>query len=222
MSDDHPYISCSERGVDEARCHRRLRAVTHGPRSDLQPRVVAAVRRVRAWRPADPAACPACPWRGAGVRAWPGIVPASGIRGPARAVQPSRLPTSADSRRGHCVRCGRPWAAAGGPQTAGRTDWFVPPAGRAVPPAGPRSPAVRGSPEGTHHAGTGWSRWQAGHASPPNASFAQPAATARARLSASPSAAGSAKAAWHPATAQQAAGTRIWSPMTQRPVIATG
>jgi hypothetical protein len=34
--------------------------------------------------------------------------------------------------------------------------------------------------------------------------------------------AGSAKAAWHPATAQQAAGTRIWSPMTQRPVIATG
>jgi hypothetical protein len=79
-----------------------------------------------------------------------------------------------------------------------------------------------GFPEATHHAGTGWSRWQAGHISLPKASVAQPAAAARARLSASPSAAGSAKAAWHPAMAQQAAGTRIWSPMTQCPVIATG
>src|SRR6266480_5154328 len=45
------------------------------PRSVQSP-VVTAVRRARAWRPADPAACTACPWRGVGVRARPGIVPA--------------------------------------------------------------------------------------------------------------------------------------------------
>lgn len=81
---------------------------------------------------------------------------------------------------------------------------------------------MRGSGERTHHAGTGRARWQPGHTSLPKASFAQPAETARARLSASPSAAGSANAAPHPAAAHQAAGTRIWSPMTQCPVIATG
>ena len=99
---------------------------------------------------------------------------------------------------------------------------FVPSADRTVPPPGRWSPAVPGSRAGTHHAGAGWSRWQAGHASLPSASADQPAATARARLSASPSAAGSAKAARHPAMAHRAAGTRIWSPMTQCPVIATG
>jgi hypothetical protein len=128
----------------------------------------------------------ACPRRGAEVRAWPGIVPVSRIRGPARG---SPAATAAYQR--------------------GQQAWPL----RPVRPALGRG---RWSPHRRR------SRWQAGHTSLPEASFAQPAATARARLPASPSVAGSANAVSHPATAHPAAGTRIWSPMTQCPVIATG
>jgi hypothetical protein len=99
----------------------------------------------------------------------------------------------------------------------------APPAGRPVPPGAWRSPVVSGSGGSARPAGAARARcWQAGHTSLAMASSAQPATTALARLSASPSAAGSANAAPHPAMSHPAAGTRIWSPMTQCPVIATG
>jgi hypothetical protein len=102
-------------------------------------------------------------------------------------------------------------------------DGPAPPAGRAVPPRAWRSPVVSGSRGSARPAGAARARcWQAGHTSLAVASSAQPATTALARLSASPSAAGSANAAPHPAMSHPAAGTRIWSPMTHCPVIATG
>ena len=50
----------------------------------------------------------------------------------------------------------------------------------------------------------------------------QPAASARARLSASPRAAGSVYSAPQPMKSQQVAGNRIWSPMTQCSVTVRG
>ena len=93
----HRSVGC-ERNADEARCDRGLQAVTHG-----HVQICSAARRhCRPPRPArcpaGPAACTARPWRGAEVRARPGIVPASGIRDPARAVQPSRPLTSAEKQ----------------------------------------------------------------------------------------------------------------------------
>ncbi len=210
------------RDVTEARCDRRLRVVPHGHAQ------ICSVARSHC--------CSARPGvassRSGGMHSLPmagsgGPGPArhcARVRGPRpRAGSPAVMATYQRGKQAWPLRPVMPTLGRGGwPQTAGRTDWFVPPVGRAVPPAGPWSPTVPGSRARTHHAGAGWSRWQAGHTSLPKASFAQPAATARARLSASPSAAGSAKAAWHPAMAHQAAGTRIWSPMTQCPVIATG
>jgi hypothetical protein len=102
-------------------------------------------------------------------------------------------------------------------------DWPAPPAGRPVPPGAWWSPVLSGPGGSARSAGAALAHcWQAGHTSPAAASSAQPAATALARLSASPSAAGSANPAAHPAVSHQVAGVRIWSPMTQCSVIATG
>jgi hypothetical protein len=102
-------------------------------------------------------------------------------------------------------------------------DRSAPPAGRTVSPGAWSSPMVSGSRASARPAGAARAHcWQAGHTSLDQASSLQPAATALARLSASPSAAGSANPAPHPAMSHQAAGTRIWSPMTQCSVIATG
>jgi hypothetical protein len=74
--------------------------------------------------------------------------------------------------------------------------------------AGVGLPQVPGSWPGRRRT-TPLRRWQAGHTSWPTASAHQPAATALTRLSASPSAAGSANRVPQPAISHQAAGTRI-------------
>jgi hypothetical protein len=192
-----PRSAGSERDADQARCDRCLRAVTHGHAEICSAARSQCGEPRPGTGPADPAACTLCPWRGQGPDLARHCARVRDRR--SRTGSPA---VTATYRRGKAGVATAPGEAGPGPRP-------VAPKPRAVWIGSSRRPAVR-------------YRRPAGHASLPKASVAQPAATARARLSASPSAAGSAKAAWHPATAHQAAGTRIWSPMTQRPVIATG
>ncbi len=140
------------------------------------------------------------------------------------ASQPLLPVASARNTCGHRAAPCRPRATArrhliSSDRNVGRT----PPGGPAGLSAGVRTSATSGSRAIIpRSAGRPWRCWQAGHTSRPQASVPQPAASALARLSASPSAAGSANREPQPAMSHQAAGTRIWSPMTQCSVIATG